>query len=104
MSENVSSPSPPRRERFPYTLRVEPWLQDPPKWYPYFVSLIAIVAALILGGILLALSGGAPPGPIASWAYEAANRLLDALDAAARAEGRPTRSGVQKALQADQRQ
>ena len=30
-----------------------------------------------------ALSGGAPPGPVAAWAYEAAGRLLNALDAAA---------------------
>ncbi|MCJ7659462.1 MAG: ABC transporter permease, partial [Anaerolineales bacterium] len=60
MSETVSSPSPSLRERFPYRLRVEPWLHDPPKWYPYFVSLIAVVAALVIGGILLALSGGDP--------------------------------------------
>ena len=60
MSDTVSSPSPSLRERFPYTLRVEPWLEDPPKWYPFFVSLIAIVAALAIGGILLAMSGGDP--------------------------------------------
>jgi ABC-type branched-subunit amino acid transport system substrate-binding protein len=44
------------------------------------------------------LSGGAPPGPAAAWAYEATNRLLDALDAAVRAEGQPTRAGVQAML------
>jgi ABC-type branched-subunit amino acid transport system substrate-binding protein len=44
------------------------------------------------------LSGGAPPGPAAAWAYEAANRLLDAIDAAVRAEGQPTRAGVQAVL------
>jgi len=60
MSESVSSPSPSLRERFPYTLRVEPWLVDPPKWYPIFISLIAIIAALVVGGILLALAGGNP--------------------------------------------
>jgi hypothetical protein len=46
------------------------------------------------------LSGGVPPGPAAVWAYSEANRLLDALDAAIRAEGRPTRSGVREALDA----
>jgi ABC-type branched-subunit amino acid transport system substrate-binding protein len=46
----------------------------------------------------MALSGGAPPASIAGWAYGATNCLLDALDAAARAEGRPTRSGVKMAL------
>jgi ABC-type uncharacterized transport system permease subunit len=60
MSESVSSPSPSLRQRFPFALRVEPWLVDPPKWYPLFISLIAIVAALVVGGILLALSGGNP--------------------------------------------
>jgi ABC-type branched-subunit amino acid transport system substrate-binding protein len=45
-----------------------------------------------------ALSGGAPPGPIAAWAYAAANDLLDALDAAVHAEGQPSRAGVQAML------
>ncbi len=49
----------------------------------------------------LALSGGAPPGVVAGWAYEATNRLLDALDAAARSERRPSRTGVQRALTVD---
>jgi hypothetical protein len=40
------------------------------------------------------LSGGVGPGPAAVWAYEEANRLLDALDAAARAKGRPTRFDI----------
>ena len=44
------------------------------------------------------LSGGAPPGPVAAWAYAAANRLLDAMDAVAGASGHLTRSAVQDAL------
>lgn len=48
------------------------------------------------------LSGGVPPGPAAAWAYTAANRLLDGLEAATRADGQPTRSGVRKALEAAQ--
>jgi hypothetical protein len=44
------------------------------------------------------LSGGVPPGPAAIWAYAAANRLLDALDEAVRAEGVPSRIGVGQAL------
>ncbi len=47
-----------------------------------------------------ALSGGAPPGPLAVWAYAAANHLLDALDAAGRDEGL-TRAGVRAALDPD---
>jgi ABC-type branched-subunit amino acid transport system substrate-binding protein len=45
-----------------------------------------------------ALSGGAPPGPAAVWAYAEANRLLDALDAATQSEGHPTRAGVMAVL------
>jgi hypothetical protein len=47
-----------------------------------------------------AISGGVPPGPAAVWAYAEANRLLDALDTAARSEGHPSRQGVQAALMA----
>jgi len=47
-----------------------------------------------------ALSGGAAPGPAAAWAYEAANRLLDAIEITLRTERRPTRSGVRAALAA----
>jgi hypothetical protein len=45
-----------------------------------------------------ALSGGAPPGPAAVWAYAEASRLMDAIDAATRAERQPTRAGVLAAL------
>lgn len=44
------------------------------------------------------LSGGVPPGPAAVWAYLEANRLLDALETATRAEGQPSRAGVREAL------
>jgi ABC-type branched-subunit amino acid transport system substrate-binding protein len=47
-----------------------------------------------------ALSGGAPPGPAAGWAYAAANRLLDALDVAARSRGDPSRKTTTEALAA----
>jgi len=45
-----------------------------------------------------ALSGGVPPGPVAGWAYGAAGRLLDALDAAARGGGGLERAAVGAAL------
>ena len=44
------------------------------------------------------LSGGPEPDPVAFWAYEAAMRLLDAFDAAAREERQLTRTGVEAAL------
>jgi ABC-type branched-subunit amino acid transport system substrate-binding protein len=46
-----------------------------------------------------ALSGGVPPGAAAAWAYAATNRLLDALDAAARTGAELTRAGVNNALE-----
>jgi hypothetical protein len=48
-----------------------------------------------------AMSGGAPPGPVAIWAYAAANRLLDAFDTAVRVQGHPGRLGVRAALVTD---
>jgi hypothetical protein len=46
------------------------------------------------------LSGGVPPGPLASWAYAEADRLLDAMDEAAVLEEEPSRAGVLQALAA----
>jgi ABC-type branched-subunit amino acid transport system substrate-binding protein len=48
-----------------------------------------------------ALSGGAPPGDTAIWAYEEAKRLLDVIDALIRAGDQPTRDGVVELLNAD---
>jgi branched-chain amino acid transport system substrate-binding protein len=44
------------------------------------------------------LSGGAPPGPVAGWAYAAAARLLDAMEPVAQQRGQPSRAAVQEAL------
>jgi hypothetical protein len=47
------------------------------------------------------ISGGAPPGGAAVWAYSRANHLLDAVAAAARINAEPTRAGVRFALDSD---
>ncbi len=44
------------------------------------------------------LSGGAPPGPAAAWAYAATNRLLDAIEEASSAGQDPYRAAVAAAL------
>lgn len=44
-------------------------------------------------------SGGAEAGAAAVWAYSAANRLMDAMDAVTLVEGHPTRSRVREALE-----
>lgn len=48
------------KKRMPFRVRVEPRLSEPPKWYPALVSLIAILIALILGGVLISFAGGDP--------------------------------------------
>jgi ABC-type uncharacterized transport system permease subunit len=48
------------RKGFPFRLRLEPRLEEPPRWYPALVSLGAIVVALVIGGIIIASVGGDP--------------------------------------------
>jgi simple sugar transport system permease protein len=43
-----------------FRIKLEPRLQEPPRWYPVAVSLGAILIALILGGIVIAFAGGDP--------------------------------------------
>jgi len=47
-----------QKRRTGFRIRVEPRLNEPPKWYPALVSLGAIVIALILGGIVIEWAGG----------------------------------------------
>jgi simple sugar transport system permease protein len=35
-------------------------LEEPPRWYPALISLLAIIFALFIGGIVIQLSGGEP--------------------------------------------
>ncbi|MCD6400923.1 MAG: ABC transporter permease, partial [Anaerolineales bacterium] len=50
----------------PYRIKVESRIEATPKWYPLFISIIAIIAALVLGGIIIAIVGG---DPIKSYAH-----------------------------------
>jgi ABC-type branched-subunit amino acid transport system substrate-binding protein len=50
-----------------------------------------------------ALSGGAPPGPEAEWAYATANRMLGAIEEATLSQGVPSRAGVLEAVAAEAR-
>ncbi|MDD5467558.1 MAG: ABC transporter permease [Anaerolineales bacterium] len=60
----VSSPG--RAWRFPLTVRFEPRLVEPPRWFPLLVSFGAIFFALVLGGGVIALAGG---DPVRSYAH-----------------------------------
>lgn len=45
---------------FPYSIRVEPRMEQPARWYPFLVSFLALLIALIIGGFILAFAGGDP--------------------------------------------
>jgi simple sugar transport system permease protein len=54
------------KQRIPWRIKLEPRLDEPSAWYPAAVSIVAIIVALILGGILIAFAGG---NPFASYAH-----------------------------------
>lgn len=58
MTETASPQPGPRTGSF--RIKLEPRLEEPPRWYPLAVSLAAILVALFLGGILIAFAGGDP--------------------------------------------
>jgi hypothetical protein len=60
MSETQSQKSPHPHWSLPYMIQIEQRLSEPPRWYPWVVSLGAIVVALFIGGILIAIVGGNP--------------------------------------------
>jgi simple sugar transport system permease protein len=55
-----STPASRRRPGLPFAVKLEQRIEAVPRWLPLAVSLGAIVAALIIGGIVLALVGGDP--------------------------------------------
>ncbi len=58
MAEMTSEPASHKRKGLSFRIRLEPRLEEPPRWYPSIISIGAIVVALILGGIVITLSGG----------------------------------------------
>lgn len=58
MAEITSDTASRKPRGLSFRLRLEPRLEEPPRWYPALVSLLAIIVALILGGILITFSGG----------------------------------------------
>ena len=48
------------KRRASYRIKIEPRLDQPPAWYPFMVSVSAIIVALILGGMVIASVGGNP--------------------------------------------
>ncbi len=60
MPEMTSLPTAAPRRGFPYRIKVEPRLEETPKWLPVLVSLIAVAIALLIGALCLALVGSDP--------------------------------------------
>lgn len=56
----MAESTPMQKRRTGFRILLEPRLMEPPAWYPTAVSLGALIAALILGGIVIALAGGDP--------------------------------------------
>jgi simple sugar transport system permease protein len=54
------------KRRTSYRIKIEPRIDEPPKWYPFAISVGAFIIALIIGGILIAFAGG---NPFASYAH-----------------------------------
>jgi simple sugar transport system permease protein len=48
------------QRRLPITLQIEPRLKGTSRWLPIWTSILAVIVALMLGGILIALVGGDP--------------------------------------------
>ncbi|GAP07823.1 nucleoside ABC transporter membrane protein [Anaerolinea thermolimosa] len=46
--------------RIPFQVILEPRLEEPPRWYPWFITILAVVIALLIGAVILALAGGNP--------------------------------------------
>lgn len=59
MTEPTSTPLP-RKSFFPYRVIFEQRMDQPPRWFPFLVSLGAIIVALFLGGIVIQFAGGDP--------------------------------------------
>ena len=47
-----------QKQRTGFRIQLEPRLEEPPRWYPALVSLIAIIVALFIGGIVIEMAGG----------------------------------------------
>lgn len=60
MTEMAGKPASSGKKSFPYRVQLEPRLEVPSRGYPFLISLMAVVIALFLGGILIAIAGGDP--------------------------------------------
>jgi ABC-type uncharacterized transport system permease subunit len=61
------APSPvSQRRQLTFRILVEPRLKEPPHWYPLAVTILALIIALFIGGLVIFFAGG---DPFASYAH-----------------------------------
>ena len=63
VSDQPITPEQPRRlpgRWFPYRIRVEQRLTQVPRWFTFWISFLSVVVALLIGAVIIALSGGDP--------------------------------------------
>jgi len=46
--------------RMPYKFKIEPRLENPPRWYSPLLSLLAVIIALLIGALVIKIGGGSP--------------------------------------------
>ena len=81
MSNTTATPDFLQRH-LPITLHIEPRLKGSTRWLPIWTSIVAVIVALILGGILIAIVGGDPfatYGHIVNVAFGSLGGITDTL-------------------------
>ena len=66
MANITATPPAQQKKGLPFRFKIESRIEDPSRWTQYLISFIALIVALILGGILIAFAGG---DPIRSYAH-----------------------------------
>lgn len=79
MAESTKSAS---RLKLPFNIKIEPRLEDPPKWFSPMLSLLAVGVALLIGALVIWLGGGNPwkaYSHIARYSFGSVGVLSDTL-------------------------
>jgi ABC-type uncharacterized transport system permease subunit len=79
MAESTKSAS---RVKLPFKVKIEPRLEEPPKWFSPMLSLLAVAVALLIGALIIWLGGGNPwraYSHIARYSFGSVGVLSDTL-------------------------
>jgi simple sugar transport system permease protein len=81
MAEITSKESAPKW-KFPYQIKIENRVEDPPRWLSPVLSIVAVVVALLIGAIVIWIAGGDPWGVythIAKYSFGSVGVLSDTM-------------------------